>query len=314
MTENSFMKTRVGILGLGGVGGYYGGKLAHHFYGNEEVEIVFIARGKHLDAIRENGLKIIEGENEMIVRPNAISVDTATLGKFDVLLVAVKTYSLEEAIQSVKSNVTPETIILPLVNGIEPYEMLVREFSNATVFQGCCYLNAFIESPGVVKFRGGFEQVLFGFPNEIKRNSIAELFSSAGINYFCDADISKQIWEKFIFGSTVSSIGSLQNESFGEISANQERVNLLRNLINECLSVANAKGIIFENDFEEKLVKKVASYPYEARTSMQLDFATGKQTEVETFTGYVVRCGEELGIDLPFYKSVYRQLKEKPRA
>jgi 2-dehydropantoate 2-reductase len=159
---------KIAVLGMGGVGGFYGGKLARYFSGNKNCEITFIARGKQLEAIRAHGLKVIEGENEFIAHPDIISDDSGSLGKFDVLLVCVKTYSLTEAIQSVKNNITSETIIIPLMNGIEPYENLVREFPDAKVFQGCCYLNAFIESPGVVKFRGGFEQVLFGFPDHEK--------------------------------------------------------------------------------------------------------------------------------------------------
>jgi 2-dehydropantoate 2-reductase len=304
---------KIAILGIGGVGGFYGGKLAQHFLGNKNVEIIFIARGNHLEAIRSQGLKIIEGEKETVVHPAIATDDPSALGKFDVLLVSVKTYSLREAIRLVRNNINSETIIIPLVNGIEPYENLVHDFPEAKVFQGCCYLNAFIESPGVVKFRGGFEQILFGFPDDEKRLSVEKLFSKAGINFVSERDISKKVWEKFIFGSTVSSVGSLENESFGEIIANAERKKMLCNLIDECLLIANAKGIVFENDFAEKLIQKISTYPFEARTSMQLDFANGKRTELETFTGYILKCGNELGIDIPNYRRVYLQLRKKEK-
>ena len=131
---------KIAILGIGGVGGFYGGKLAQHFSGKGKNEIIFIARGKHLEAIHEDGLKIIDGESEIIVHPDICTDDSSSLGKFDVLLVAVKTYSLLDAIRSVKNNITTETIVIPLMNGIEPYEILKHEFPEAKIFQGCCYL------------------------------------------------------------------------------------------------------------------------------------------------------------------------------
>jgi 2-dehydropantoate 2-reductase len=302
---------KIAILGIGGVGGYYGGKLAAHFTNDKHVEIIFIARGNHLKEIQKNGLKVIAPEEKFIAHPTSVVENPEACGIFDVLLVCVKTYDLENALELVSKNISNQTIIIPLMNGIDPIEKIKLRFPDSQIFQGCCYLNAFIESPGVVKFRGGFDQVLIGFPDQEKLSLVSNLFSEAGINVFSAADISRQVWEKFIFGSTVSSIGSLENESFGEIMERSERKKLLRDLIEECLLIANAKGIILENDFTDKLIQKVESYPFEARTSMQLDFVTGKRIEMETFTGYVVKCGLELKIALPFYSEVYSQLKAK---
>src|ERR1044072_1422543 len=127
------MKTRIAVLGIGGVGGFYGGKLARYFSKREEVEVIFIAQGKQKEAIYAHGLKVAEGENEFTAYPDLVSDEPATLGKFDVLLFCVKAYSLTAAMESVKSNITSETIILPLMNGISPYEILVKEFPDASV-------------------------------------------------------------------------------------------------------------------------------------------------------------------------------------
>ncbi|HET6990558.1 MAG TPA: ketopantoate reductase C-terminal domain-containing protein, partial [Bacteroidia bacterium] len=154
-------------------------------------------------------------------------------------------------------------------------------------------------------------QVLIGFPDEKKSAEVSKTFSDAGINLFSGKDISKEIWEKFIFGSTVSSVGSIENDSFGEIISKPERKKLLSALISELLSIAEAKGIHFDKGFKDSLLEKIASYPASARTSMQLDFANGKRTEIESFTGYVVRLGEEMKIEVPNYRIVYELLLKK---
>lgn len=296
---------------MGGVGGFYGGKLAHCYSGDKKIEVNFIVRGKHLEAIRKNGLKICSPDSECIAHPHLATDKPEEIGKIDLLLVCVKTYDLESAIELVSHNVDSDTVIIPLMNGMEGVEKLKNAFSQSKIFQGCCYLNSFVESPGVIKFRGGFDQVLIGFSDENKLSEVASLFKKAGITVYSNADISKQIWEKFIFGSTVSSIGSLENESFGEISSKPERKKLLAEMISELLLIAAAKGIVFDEDFKNNLLDKIVSYPFEARTSMQLDFANGKKTEIESFTGYVVRLGSELGIEVPNYQKVYDLLRKK---
>ena len=302
---------KIGILGIGGVGGYYGGKLASCFANKSRHEIIFIARGIHLGEIQNSGLKIISPESTYIARPTLAVENPGKCGIFDLLLVCVKTYDLANALELVSGNINSSTIIIPLINGIDPVEKIKWKFPGSTVFQGCCYLNAYIKSPGTVKFRGGLEQILIGCHNAEKLSVVSDLFSEAGINYFSAPGISKQVWEKYIFGSTISSVGAIENESFGEIISDPERMKLLDGMIEEVLSVANSKGMIFENDFKEKLIEKISSYPGNARSSMQLDFVTGKKTELETFTGYVVKCGEESGINVSNYKMVYELLKTK---
>lgn len=301
---------KIAVLGCGGVGGYYGGKLAGFYSGNQDIEIIFIARGKHLEAIRAHGLKISAPGNEFVAHPKIATDDPAALGVFDVLLVCVKTYAITSSIRLVKSNVGPQTVIIPLVNGIETFEILKSEFASSRIFQGCCYLNSFVESPGVIKFRGGFEQVQIGFPGDQLREEISAVLSAAGIDVYAAPGISEKVWEKFIFGSALSGIGSLENESFGEIAASPERMQLAREMMNELFSIAVAKGIKLPATLVDTLLAKISTFPKEARTSMQLDFVNGKRTEVETFIGYVVRCAEELKLEVPAYQKVYAALRK----
>ncbi|HEU4718273.1 MAG TPA: 2-dehydropantoate 2-reductase [Bacteroidia bacterium] len=305
------MKKRIAVLGIGGVGGFYGGKLAQHYSGDPQAEIIFIAHGTHAEAISAHGLKISEGEKEIVVHPDAVTDELSSAGIFDVLLVCVKTYSLEGAIASVRKNVNEKTAVIPLMNGIEPYELLLKEFPQAKIFRGCCYFNAYIEAPGAIRFRGGFNQVLIGFEDDVLLSSVAGIFQRAGINTFSRKDISKEVWEKFIFASAIASVGSLENDSFGQVLEKPEKKRLLTEMLEEVISIARAKNVFFGPGFIPGLLEKMSGYPYEARTSMQLDFSLGRKTELETFTGYVVRTGRKAGVPVPSYESVYAALKQR---
>jgi 2-dehydropantoate 2-reductase len=298
----------IAVLGCGGVGGYYGGRLAKHYSKDPNVKISFIARGKHLEAIRAHGLKVITPTEEFIAFPEIATDNASSLGVVDVLLVCVKTYDIVSSIQQIRSNVGNETVIIPLVNGIEPFEMLKKEFPSSRVFQGCCYLNSFVESPGVIKFRGGFEQAQIGFPDDQLREKISSLLAASGIDIYSAPEISEKVWEKFLFVSVLSGIGSLKNESFGDIVASAERMQLAREMMNELLLIAIAKGIKLPDTIVDMHLSKLPAYPKEARTSMQRDFTEGKRTEIETAIGYVIRCAKELKMDVPTYERVYSEL------
>lgn len=305
---------KLAVLGCGGVGGYYGGKLARHYSEDHNIEVVFIARGNHLEEIRARGLKVITPSEEFIACPKKVTDDPVTLGIVDVLLVCVKTYDIISSIQQVRSIVGDKTVIIPLVNGIETYELLKKEFPNSRVFQGCCYLNSFVESPGVIKFRGGMEQMQIGFPDDQLREKIAAVLAASGIDLYAAPDISEKVWEKFLFASVLSGIGSLKNESFGDIAASTERMQLARAMMNELFSIAIAKGIKLPGTIVDKHLSNLPTYPKEARTSMQRDYTSGKRSELETFIGYVIRSAEELKIEAPAYEKVYAELKSRARS
>jgi 2-dehydropantoate 2-reductase len=305
---------RIAILGCGGVGGYYGGKLAHFYSGNTSVEVIFIARGKHLGAIRTHGLKVFSPSDEFTAHPAIAADATADLGVFDMILVCVKNYDIEAALDKVKINVGKNTVIIPLMNGIEGYEITKNKFPEALVMRGACYLNAFVEEPGVIRFRGGSEQVLIGYADDAVREEAQQILSAAGLDVFSAADVLSKVWEKFLFVSVLSGIGSLENESFGEIAASAERMELAGKMMNELCAIAVAKEIGLPQTIGETVLAKIPAFPAEARTSMQRDFVNGKQTELETFIGYVVRTAAELNLEAPEYKKVYTALISKQRS
>jgi 2-dehydropantoate 2-reductase len=299
----------IAVLGCGGVGGYYGSKLAYYYSGHPSVNIIFLARGKHLEKMQESGLVVCIPGKEFTVRP--FLATEAFDGTFDLVLVAVKTYDLPAAIGQIRKNITAVTIIIPLVNGVEAYELLRQEFPASNIFQGCCYLNSLVEAPGIIRFMGGSEQVQLGFHDEALLGQTAELLSAAGLDVFSGKDISDKVWEKFLFGSVFSAIGSLQNETFGEIASSPERMKLARKMLTEANAVAQAKGINLRPSIADDILVKIRAFSKDARSSMQQDFAKGKRTELETFVGYIIRCGKELKIETPEYLEIYEQLNKR---
>ncbi len=156
------MKTRIGILGLGGVGGYFGGLLSKAYFESDTIEIVFIARGETKKAIAQNGLKIKTDTDEMIVFPSLVSDNPDEIGNLDYLICATKTYDIENSFESIKECISATTTILPLYNGVDAAQRIQTLFPKNTVLQGCVYIVSMIESPGIIKKVGSYEKLFFG--------------------------------------------------------------------------------------------------------------------------------------------------------
>ncbi|MDZ4329721.1 MAG: 2-dehydropantoate 2-reductase N-terminal domain-containing protein, partial [Flavobacterium sp.] len=228
------MKTRIGILGLGGVGGYFGGLLAKAYFESDTIEIVFIARGETQKAIVQNGLKIIADTKELIVFPNLVSNNPDEIGKLDYLICATKTYDIETSFESIKNCITPNTIILPLYNGVDATERIQILFPENTVLQGCVYIVSMIESPGIIKKIGLYEKLFFGSKNApvSKLNELQSIFENANIESYLVENIEETVWEKFIFISALASATSYLNQNIGGILNHPENKAVYSSLLN----------------------------------------------------------------------------------
>ncbi len=224
------MKTRIGILGMGGVGGYFGGLLAKAYAESDSVEIVFIARGETQKAIAQNGLKIILDESEMTVFPSIVSDDSEVIGKLDYLICATKTYDIEESLLSIKKNITKNTIILPLYNGVNAPERISDLFPDNEVLQGCVYIVSMIVSSGVIKKIGAYEKLFFGSRTApiAALNKLQAIFEKASIESYLVDTIEETVWEKFIFISALASATSYLNQNIGEILDTQSSRSSIR--------------------------------------------------------------------------------------
>ncbi|MCV2484701.1 2-dehydropantoate 2-reductase [Flavobacterium sp. SH_e] len=300
------MKTRIGILGLGGVGGYFGGLLAKAYQKNDNVEIIFIARGETQKAITESGLKIVTDETETVVFPDLVSNNPEEIGILDYLICATKTYDIEESLTSLKNCVKTETVFLPLYNGVDAQERIKRIFPKNEVLQGCVYIVSMIFSPGTIRKIGFYEKVFFG--SKTTPFAVLEelhiIFEKAKIESYLVENIEETVWEKFIFISALASATSYLNQNIGQILSNSESKVTYIELLHEIEDVARAKGLKLPHDIVAQSVVKLEKSPKEATSSMHRDLLAGKNTEVISLTQFVVNEGKKYGLKTPLYEKI----------
>ena len=304
------MKTRIGILGMGGVGGYFGGLLAKTYAESDSVEIIFIARGETQKAIAQKGLKIILDESEMTVFPSIVSDDSTIIGKLEYLICATKTYDIEESLLSIKKNITKNTIILPLYNGVDAPERISDLFPDNEVLQGCVYIVSMIVSSGVIKKMGTYEKLFFGSrtASVAALNKLQSIFEKASIeSYLVDA-IEETVWEKFIFISALASATSYLNQNIGAILNSQSSREVYVSLLNEITMIAAVKGLNLPTDIIMQTILKLEKTPHDATSSMHRDLMAGRKIELFSLTEFVVNEGLKYEIETPTYQMVLDKL------
>lgn len=306
-------KYRIAILGIGGVGGFIGGKLAAAYSGSADIEIIFIARGGNVGAIRENGLKLITATGEIMVRPDIVADANDDMGKINLLICCTKTYDLENSIEALSASITADTMILPLLNGIDSTERIQVLFPQARVLQGCIYLVSKIIAPGVVQQRGEFYSLHFGGDTSLaaQMDKLMDIFTKAGINAVLEDNIRGKVWTKFAFISPIATYTSAHDISIGKILESDEHTASIKKLMTELITLASVLNIDLPADTVEKNFSVMAKLPYETTSSMQADFANSKPTELETLTGIVVRKASEQGITVDSYFEMYQRLRER---
>ena len=306
-------KYRIAILGIGGVGGFIGGKLAAAYGHSEEIEIIFVARGSNAQAIKENGLKLITATGDMTVRPDVITDDTTTLGHLDMLICCTKAYDLERSISSLAASITPHTIILPLLNGVDNTERIQALVPQAKVLHGCIYIVSKLVEPGTVQQRGEFYSLHFGGDSALtsEMSGLLHLFGKANITAVLEENINEKVWSKFAFISPVATYTSAHHISIGKILESEEHTASIKKLMTELLALAKTLNITLPADSIDKNFAVMNKLPYETTSSMQADMANNRPAELETLTGYVVKKATEHGMQLEPYAAMYELLSAR---
>ena len=300
---------KIGFLGVGGVGGYFGGRIAERFAGSEEVETVFIARGANADAIRDQGLRIVASEGETLLHPNLVTDDPDAIGEVDLLIVATKAYDLEDSIRKYAPLIGPRTSILPLLNGVDHADTIAGVFPDADDWNGCVFIVARLESPGVVRVENDIRLFHFGSRSgsREKLEKFFRILTDSGIAATLSDDIDRTVWEKFIFISPMATMTSALDVTIGEMrDAHRDE---LKAMIGEVAAVARAKGINIPDDVEAVTLEKIGKAPPASTSSMHSDFKKGGRTELETLTGFVVREARKLGVAAPKYEKYYGTMR-----
>lgn len=291
------------IMGTGGVGGYYGGLLAQQ--GND---VTFVARGEHLKAIRNEGLKVKSIHGDFTVAPAQATDDPATVGPVDLVLFCVKTYNTDDAAQAILPAVGPQTAVMSLQNGIDAAEWIGNVIGEEHVVGGVTWLSSAVEAPGVIKQISQFRRIVLGElagGTSERIQSIYQALKNTGSTVEVSEDIQKVLWTKLVFITAVSSIGSLTRLPMGEYRSIPEARNLLSNLMQEVESLARAQGVNLDSDVVQKWMDFVDGAAPTIKPSMQLDVETGHRTELESMIAIVGRKGRELGVPTPAADFVY---------
>jgi len=295
---------RVLVMGTGGLGGYFGGLLAR-----AGESVTFVARGAHLEAIRARGLTVRSARHgELTLRVPATD-DPKSAGTVDLVLFGVKTYDLEPAAELIRPCVGPETIVLPVQNGIDNAERIERVIGAGHAVGGVAVLSARVEEPGVIvhAVSGPRELTvgeLDGQPRPRTERLVAAL-ERAGIGAALSPDIRVALWQKFV-GICGLTLTTLTRLPMGVLLDCPESAELARLVMEEVAAVARAKGVALPERYLEGLPSGFAP---SVRQSMYYDLIAGRRLELETLNGTVVRLGRETGVPTPHNFAVYAALK-----
>jgi len=304
----------IAVVGIGGVGGYFGAKLAGRYTGGPKAKVTFLARGAHLEEIRKSGLQLITPEGTYSIRPDLATDDPAYGGPFDLVFFCVKSYDLDPSARLVKNHLSPGAVVISLLNGVDNAERLRALLPEMQVLNGCVYLSAHIVRPGVVRQNVSLARLFFGLEGmETERFRVIEkLLKDADIEAEYRKDIEKVVWEKYVFIAPLASATAYLDKTFGQILEDESSSQLLEGLLREVELVAREKRVPVSQDIHQTTLKKIASFPSDTKSSLQLDFEKGKQTEIDTFTGYIVRFGRRHGLDTPLHEMIYKALSKTP--
>ena len=295
------------VYGAGGVGGYFGVRLAES--GNK---VSFIARGEHLRAIKKSGLQLESINGDITVHPELVTSDINEVETPDLILLGVKSWQLPEVASELKKIISRNTIVLPLQNGADNYEKLTEILPKNNVLAGLCFIVSYIEKPGKIKHASFEPRIVFGEADNSRSKRISmvsTLFLEAKIDFLNPENIQLEIWKKFLFICTISGIGGLTRVSIDKIRNSAYLLDLMKQTSGEIRSVANAKGIPLNDEHIEKAFQIIENQPQGTTASTQRDIMEGKPSEIENFNGYIVTEGERLGIKTPVNKMIYECLK-----
>ncbi len=298
---------RIAIIGAGGVGGYFGARLAA-----AGEQVTFIARGAQLDAMRKDGLRVISPLGDLAVHPVRAESDPATVGPVDLVLVAVKLWDTEAALHAARPLVGSATGVISLQNGVDAVDALTRSFGKAAVLGGVAHIAAVIEQPGVIRHTGTIARLTFGELDGSTSARAATFLAAcrrARIEAFLSADIRQAIWEKFVFLVAVSGMTTLIRLGIGPIRSDPVTRAMLGEAMQEVAAVASSTGIVLPDDTVDRLMQFCDSLPPGMVSSMLGDLQRGNRLELEWLAGAVVRMGAELGVSTPVNRAIYGGLK-----
>jgi 2-dehydropantoate 2-reductase len=294
---------KIAMMGSGGVGGFFGGRLAHAGY-----DVSFIARGAHLAAMRERGLTIENQQQGEIRVPKVQATDDpAQIGRVDLVIVSVKLWDTEAAAKQIKPLLGPETGVISLQNGVIKDDILRRVLGDAAVMGGVGYVATTISRPGVIRQTGTMQRIVLGEYDGTKSaraTFLHEALARAGVNAELSDDVRRAIWEKYAFLVGLSGTTTTMRMPIGPIRENPQTRAFLRELIRETVAVGRAHGVALPEDYADNRLAFADGLPADMTSSMHHDLERGSPLEVNWLSGGVVQLGAAKGIPTPANRAV----------
>jgi len=310
-------KLNIGVIGVGGVGGYFGGKLAHTYSTKPDASanIFFVARGKHLEAIKRNGLMLKSPEfGTMICRPTHATERISELPAIDIFLIAVKGYDLMDVATFVRDQIKENTVILAPLNGADIRERLREKIRTGIILPASVYISSRIEEPGVVVHIGRAAKMIFGRDPDrpdYRPHELFRVFEESSIDYEWKDDADPAIWEKYLFIASFGLVSARYNRTLGEILEEPSLREEVVQIVKEIYAIALKKNIGLPDGIVDLSLKKATMFPRDTQTSLQKDIHQKKgKSELELFGGTIVDLGKELGIPTPTTAKIYREIQK----
>jgi len=294
------------VVGSGGVGGYFGGRLAA-----KGVDVTFIARGAHLAALRATGLRIDSPDGNVILPRVSATDDTASVGPADVVLFAVKLYDVASALDTLPPLLGPHTVVVPLQNGVAAVDMLINAVGRDHAAGGTCYVSAVISEPGVIRHTA-MGRLIFGSLQGPAPQPLRDLLAAcegAGFEAVLSDRIDVEIWTKFTRLSAFSGLTTVTRCPLGVIVNDPDLSQLLAAALTESFAVATASGIPLDPSVIPAIVASYHAMPPGTKSSMLEDLERGRRLELPFLSGAIARLGKTLGVPTPTHQFIATVLK-----
>jgi len=296
---------KIGILGIGGIGGFVGAPLAKK-YKNTSTKIIFICRGETKKAILNKGLLFESKGSTETIYPDLVSDNPAEIGILDVLILTSKSYSIDSILATYKDCINEKTIIITLQNVVNAKEIILETLPEAgQIMEGCIYVASNVKNPGHVQHLGGPGKIFVGGK---ENKALIDLLVTGGLDITYVANIDEILWKKYLFVAPVAAITSAYKVTFGQLLEDQNLMQILENMMVEIKSLASKNNISLTNEDIQTSKDLLTKFPFESKSSLQLDFENQNQTEKHFLVDYVIDNAKQYGIETPYYKSVNEKI------
>lgn len=309
--DRNIADKRIAVVGIGGVGGYLAGML-----GQVCPHLTLAARGARKESLEKEGLILhSEYKGELRAVPEQV-VETGELPEQDIIFICVKNYSLEEVCRELGQAVSDRTILIPVMNGVNPGERVRDLLGKGTVVDALIYIVAFANEDFSITQQGDFARLCIGIKNadalqQKKVEEAAALLTAAGIDFEVAEDIEVEIWRKYILNCAYNVVTAYYDNDIGQLRKEERKAKEYEALVREAEQVALAKGVAIKKEHTDAIIDRFYhGYADNATSSLQRDIRAGCRSEADVFSGYIVREAEKYGISVPVSSRMYEKLKQ----